>query len=199
VPSPVLTPAPTPSELDLTDYIDESGVVSEALELTFAAQAARIEIPQGTRALSAEDTPLASIQVQPVQETPVPPPDYHIIGLAFNLGPDGATFDPPLSLTLEYDPASCPEGVAEEDLVIAYYNVETGEWVELECTVDPTTHTITAQVRHFTLFAIMGKAGPPAAVSWQLILTTIAGVMAMVGLGLGVFFVVRRRRQAVAG
>ncbi|GAI72979.1 unnamed protein product, partial [marine sediment metagenome] len=37
---------------------------------------------------------------------------------------------------------------------------ETGEWVELPCTVDPVNHTITASVAHFTTFAIIGTVPP---------------------------------------
>ena len=133
----------------------------EALEATFEGGAAKIEVSQGTTALTPEGTPLEAIQVQPVEEPPAPT-GAHIIALAYDFGPDGVTFAPPVTITLEYDPALLPEGVAEEDLVIAYFNVETGEWVELDCVVDPATHTVTGQASHFTLFAILGKAGAAA-------------------------------------
>ncbi|GAI11022.1 unnamed protein product, partial [marine sediment metagenome] len=55
-----------------------------------------------------------------------------------------------------------PEGVAEEDLVIAYYDEEAGEWVELDCVVDTVNNIITASVAHFTTFAIIGTVTPPA-------------------------------------
>jgi len=133
----------------------------EALEATFEGGAAKIEVSQGTTALTPEGTPLEAIQVQPVEEPPAPT-GAHIIALAYDFGPDGVTFAPPVTITLEYDPALLPEGVAEEDLVIAYFNVETGEWVELGGVVDPATHTVTGQASHFTLFAILGKAGAAA-------------------------------------
>ncbi|GAI43875.1 unnamed protein product [marine sediment metagenome] len=78
--------------------------------------------------------------------------------MPYKLGPAGATFDPPLIFTWNYDPDTLPEGTAW--LVIVYYDEETGEWVELPCTVDPVNHIITASVAHFTTFAIIGTVPP---------------------------------------
>jgi len=33
----------------------------------------------------------------------------------YDLGPDGATFDPPITLMIMYDPDEIPEGYNEED------------------------------------------------------------------------------------
>jgi len=165
VPTPAPTPVPTPIELNLSDSIGEDGVVTETIEQTFADGAASIKVPEGTIALSSEGTPLEAIEVVPVDEPPEPPADTNVIGLAYDFGPDGATFDPPITITLVYDPALLPEGVAEEDLVIAYFDVGTGTWRELECVVDPATNTITAQVIHFTVFAILAEIPKPASFS----------------------------------
>jgi len=138
--------------------------------------------------------------VQAISDIPLPPADCHIIGLAYDFGPEGATFDPPLSITLEYDPALCPEGVAEENLVIAYYDVEMGKWVDLgHVVVDKETHRITAQVSHFTVFAILGKAAltsPSAPLSWWLITLIVAAILII--LGLGVYLLIRRGRSMPA-
>ncbi|GAI77910.1 unnamed protein product, partial [marine sediment metagenome] len=96
-----------------------------------------------------------------MDEPPPPPEEAEIVGLAYDFGPDGATFDPPITLEYTYDPADFPEGVAEEDLVIAMWDEELGEWVELPCTVDPVTHTITASVSHFTTFAVIARRPVP--------------------------------------
>jgi len=95
-----------------------------------------------------------------MDEPPPPPEDAHIIGLTYDLGPDGATFDPPIALTFTYDRDALPEGVAEEDLVLAYYDEESGEWVELVGVVDTENNTITASVPHFTTFAVIGRTPP---------------------------------------
>ena len=178
-------------------------MVSATIRKTFAYEETKIEIaiPKDTAALSAEAAPLKAIELQPVEDPPTPPDNCHIIGLAYDLGPEGATFDPPLTITLEYDPASCPKGVAEEDLVIAYYDIETETWVEFEgCVVDTTNHTVSAQIAHLTMFAIVGEAAPstPVSWSWTETATVILASIAVVALGLSIFLLVRRRRQAPA-
>jgi len=63
-----------------------------------------------------------------------------------------------------YDPDALPEGVADENLVLAYYDEVVGGWVTLDCIVDTVNHTITASASHFTTFAILGyevEALPP--------------------------------------
>ncbi len=80
---------------------------------------------------------------------PSPPANSNVIGLTYDFGPEGATFSLPITITIKYDPASIPAGVNEKDLVIAYYNNATGKWIELPCTVNTETNTITASVSHF--------------------------------------------------
>ena len=122
-----------------------------------------MKIPAGTTAKTAAGTPLEKIGLQSVVDPPATP-GAHIIGFAYDFTPNGATFSPPITLTLEYDPDSLPEGVAEEDLVVAYYDIETGTWIELAGVVDPVSNTITVQVSHFTMFAVLAPTPAPTPV-----------------------------------
>ena len=57
---------------------------------------------------------------------------------------------------MSYDPAEIPEGVAEEDLIIAFFDESTGEWVPLDdIVVDTENNTISGTVTHFTIFGIL--------------------------------------------
>ena len=59
---------------------------------------------------------------------------------------------------MAYDPAALPEGVAAEDLVLAYYDADTGEWVELtDIVVDTVNNTVSGTTSHFTQFAILAE------------------------------------------
>ena len=121
-----------------------------------------ISMPRGTEALSSQGTPLESMNVQTIDEPSAPPSNWYMIGHGFNLQPEGATFVPPLPLTLKYDLALLPEGAAENDLFTAYFDSGRGQWVRIQSTVDTTTHTISAQVSRFALFAIFpGVETPP--------------------------------------
>jgi len=162
-PPPVVQP-PVKTNLFGTEEsfsISNQGVVMETIEATSPDGLFTMTIPAGTVALDENGNPLSTLTTDVDESPPDPPEGAHIIGLPYIFRPDGATFDPPIIFTWSYDPEALPEGVAEEDLVIAYYDEDAGEWVELECVVDTENNTITASVSHFTTFAIIGKVTPP--------------------------------------
>jgi hypothetical protein len=140
--------------------INSDGIVQGDIRGTSADGKLTITITSGTRVLDRNGSPLSSLTARPHDNPPPPPKDAHIIGLAYEFSPAGATFDPSLILTWQYDPAAIPEGVAAEDLVIAYYDEEAGKWVELQCMVNTETNTITTSVEHFTTFALIGSIQP---------------------------------------
>lgn len=195
VSNPASSEEPTqPSgELLLSGIIDQDGVLSDTLELAFFYETSRITItvPQGTTALSAEGTPLVSIKVYPVRELHVSPVHNIVIEPAYDLCPGGATFSPPLSITIEYDPALCPSGIDDEGLFIAYFDVETNKWLALESLVDTDAHTITAPLNHFTMVAVLGELEQRMSMSWSLVWGIMA-VVVILGLVIGLF-VLRRR------
>jgi len=142
--------------------IDSDGEIQETIEATSSDGMLTITILKDAIALDKDGDPLDNLTAE-VGESPCDPPeDAHVIGLAYDFGPDGATFDPPISFTWSYDPDVLPEGVAQEDLVIAYCDEDDNEWVELDCVVDTKNHIITASVPHFTTFTIIGEIGPAA-------------------------------------
>ena len=131
---------------DSNEFISEDKIIS-------------ITIPDGVTALDGEGNPLTDVEFVAIESVPDPPEGVGIVGPFYQLGPDGATFDPPVTLTWSYDPADIPTGVAEEELGIAYYDEDAARWQELESMVHPATNTITAPVGHFTTFAVIA---PPS-------------------------------------
>ena len=162
--SPAPPPPPPTIETNLLGIeesfpISRSGEILETIEAASEDGILTITLPKGTIVLL-EGEPLETLEVAVDETPPDPPEDAHLIGLAYDFGPDGATFDPPLTLEYTYDPDALAEGVAEEDLVLAYYDEEAGEWVELDCVVDTENNIIIASVPHFTTFAIIGVVTP---------------------------------------
>ncbi len=137
--------------------ISSSGEILQTIEATSEDRTLTLTIAEGTIALDKDDNPLTSLEAEVDTSPPPPPKDASIIGLAYDFGPDGATFDPPITLTRSYDPHDLLEGVAEEDLVLAWYDEAGDQWVELDSVVDTENNTITAAIEHFTTFVIMGK------------------------------------------
>ncbi len=145
-----------------TFSINTEGVIQETLTATSQDGNLTMTIPAGTVALDENGNPLSGLTSAIDPSPPPPPEDANIIGLAYNFGPPGATFSPPITIKLTVDPATLPPGVAVEDLVLAYYDEVAGEWVELTTTYDPATNTFTADVEHFTTFAIIARTAPPS-------------------------------------
>jgi hypothetical protein len=177
--------------------IDEEGVIRESVTYRTDDGALEIEIGAGTTALKADGEPLQAITVKMVCDNiPPPPVGAYIIGCVYDLGPDGATFDPPITVRLYYDPDKVPEGIAEKDLVIAYYNVSTQQWVVLPSTVDTDTHTITAETDHLTLFAVYAEAaaGGPEGEAGTSIWIIVGPVIAVIVLGIVAYWLLKRKR-----
>jgi hypothetical protein len=84
-----------------------------------------------------------------------------LVGLAYDLSPDGATFNPPVTINWNYDLADIPAGLAEADLVIARYDDETGNWEKLLSAADLAADTISASLDHFSTVALLGFELPP--------------------------------------
>jgi len=161
-PPPLPPPPPTYTTVN-TDFcgetgtfqIDSSGRILQSATMGCVDGPLTITIEENTIAFDSEGNPLSTLSMSLMEDFPPPPEDNNIIGIPFNLGPDGATFDPSLTFTWTYTLGDLPEGVAEEDLVLAYYNTDTGEWITLDCVVDTENMTITASVSHFTAFALL--------------------------------------------
>ena len=131
------------------------GTLRDDINVTFPDGDVNIYIPDGTQLLDEDGAPLASMDVTPVDPPPAPE-GSHVIA-AFDFEPDGATIGPPgMQITITYDPESLPAGVDETNLVIAYYDEAAGEWKFISGTVDPATNTVTFNVEHFTVYAIIG-------------------------------------------
>ena len=120
---------------------DKNGKITSTTILLSPDETTFLKIPEGTTALDAEKNPLKSIRIRSTS-----------VGgtlAAYNLGPDGATFNPEISLTVSYNPNDVPE---EKTIVIKMY--DGGKWIPLETIVDTVTNTAEAKISHFTIFAL---------------------------------------------
>jgi hypothetical protein len=105
--------------------------------------------------------PLTKITLVPMATPPAPPAESTVIGLTYDCGPEGASFDPLVTITFSYNPTKIPAGVNEQDLVLAFYDKATGQWVTLsDIVVDPVKHTISGKTGHFTTFSVIAYTSP---------------------------------------
>ncbi|MDO8567315.1 MAG: hypothetical protein Q7R57_01210 [Dehalococcoidales bacterium] len=139
----------------ITDIGDSYGKTNYAWTALSDDLLGTLTIPAGTAMQQANGYRLTEI-IMIESATPLtPPPNTSVIGLIYSFQPEGATFNPPVTLSLGYSLTLIPAGIAEDRLYIAQGNRTNGTWTKLAGTVDTANHTITtSQISHFSDFAI---------------------------------------------
>jgi len=164
--SPAAPPAPVPTHYYLNiNFFGETskwrtsydGCLLGTVDITSQDGKINIYVPKDTLCTDKEGKRLKELLIAREEEASPPPANTTLIGQAYDISPDGATFDPYLKLTLAYEEEDTPEGIKEENLYIAYYNTE---WVPLESIVDAEENKISAELTHLTIFAIMAQLPP---------------------------------------
>ncbi len=139
------------------------GVFTKAVSFQSADQKLTLDIPRNTVGKTKGGDPLPEVRLTAVPIPPSPPKDKGFIGLNYDLKPNGATFDPPITITFAYNLNWIPAGLGPENLTVGYYNADTGQWVMLDAkdiTIDPATNTIKAKISHFTYYSVMAYTAP---------------------------------------
>ncbi|MFC1898817.1 helix-turn-helix domain-containing protein [Chloroflexota bacterium] len=166
------TPAEEPGVTEVADVVDDDGTFTEPVTAASEDEVVTVVIDEGITGLSAEGDPLTEIWIVPLEEEtttlpsgamteiPPPPPEGHIIAITYDVGPDGTTFSEPIALTISYDPDDLPEGVDEEDLVLAWWDADAGEWIEVTTILDTENSTLTVMIDHFTIYGIIVPEPP---------------------------------------
>ena len=144
------------ADAEITAHFFPKEIVSEdnRLQLVF---------PAGTVVQDRDGAPLVGLEIA-ISETPLPPPpESDIVGRPYELGPDGTTFDRPATINFSYDPNDIRPGVAEEELVLGYYDDEAAQWQFMPSVVDMASHIVTSMVDHLSTFAVIAPMPLPAA------------------------------------
>jgi hypothetical protein len=140
--------------------IDSQGRISKEARCISEGGEAYLLLPGGTYCLL-DGFPLNFIYIQPDGEVNPPLPDYMIlISRIFNLGPEGSTFNPPIKLIFNYNPALVPDDLDVLDLVIYRWSPGTGQWIPLETHVDPEKQIVWVEITGFSTYAVMLSARP---------------------------------------
>ena len=159
----------------VSEVVNYQGVFTAKTTARSQDSNAKVTIAKGTLGQTNIGRRLTQIKITQNVSPPPPPADANVVGITYDFGPDGATFDPPITLTLTYDPADVPAGVDEANMVLAYWDStagESGEWVVLEgCVVDLANNTISAPVSHFTDFTVVAYTSPAAFAASDLTVT----------------------------
>ncbi len=140
--------------------VDSQGKLKREVNLSSADGRISLSLNEGTLLLDKEGEPLKVIGVAIDSNLPTLPGDAFIVGAVYDFRPEGADFNPPIILTLSYDPGELPEGIGERDVYIACY--QDGEWGKLLYkNVDTESHEVTTQIGHFARFAVLAPKERP--------------------------------------
>jgi hypothetical protein len=161
-----VAPAPTPKPLALSGlsaasdlYLDVFGKAQSAAQLKTTDGNVTLDIAGNTILIDANSAPLKSFSAKLLTSPPQPPPQ-NVILLAYEFGPEGAIFNPPITLTLSIDPQKVPEGVVRDSVSLVYW--DGSKWVIMDSKIELATGTITAPISHFSQYALIAKYVPPA-------------------------------------
>ena len=183
--------------LDLSNSMDTGGTLqSDFLQgnIRYSGnnQIISLNIKNGTRIVAIDGSPVADISIQPATNVPAAPAGQNIVS-ALEFGPTGATFSFPMNVIYGYDQTQVPQNIKASGLTLLYFDSQTNKWVKADYTVDILNHQITANISHFSLYAVMSSGSPGfMGVGWSLAGTII--ILELLIGGLVMYYFVRRRR-----
>ncbi len=159
-------------------YTNPEGVITQETNLKSNDNLATVQIWQGVLAKDDSGKAVSSVSIASIPTANVPSvPSGQTVsfeGRAYDLGPNGATFSPAITVSF-----TVPQAQWGREYTIDTFDRATNTWQALPSHFDPKTGIVTAEVTHFCCFALFSKtvAGPnaPAAVKTPIpVITTQA-------------------------
>lgn len=166
-----------------------NGETIETVEVSLGWLLIDLVIPEGTVILGRNNEPLRSVEFI-VNEEPPLSENLSIIGNAYHFEPDGAKFSQPVIVMWGYEQGDIPQDVNEAELYIGYWESDSERWVPLESEVDIRRNIVSAEVTHFSTFAVLWGAKAFVWPSWIINLWWGLGILGAIFLG---YFFGRRR------
>ncbi len=161
---------------------NNSGIVQQTVTLQSATPGASLTLPEGTRMTEFDGRALRRISGSTPAQLP-PAPSGRILLSAYEFGPEGAIFDPGITITLAFDRAGLPPGIDPADLRIGLWD-GTGWQAIGGSKVNLPAGEVSAQVSHFSTYGLLAPAPPAeAAAGWdRRPWAALAGLMVMAGV-----------------
>ena len=148
--------------------VGPNGVVQNSVTLNSNDGKFSLGIAGGTILHDASGNALITVSVSAVTVPPSPPAGSNVV-FSYDFGPDGANFNPSITLNMNYDPTQLG-GAKEDDLYVAWW--DGTQWQALTGTVDKVNHTVSVSVTHFTRYALLSKQPVAASLTPQAITPT---------------------------
>lgn len=157
IPQPAVSPGATPDPGTTAKlYTNANSVITQATSLVSGDRYATLLIGKGTVANNANGTALSSVSIKRLKASDVPAVTGNktasFDGMAYDIGPEGATFLPAVTLTFIN-----PRAGWGNVYTIRSYDAATHSWQDLPTAYDPANNTITASVSHLCCYALFAQ------------------------------------------
>lgn len=162
-----------PGTVSFAASVLPSGVFASAVAASSADQIVTVQIAQGTLGRTKFNEPVTVLRFAKVETAQVLPANLKAIGAAFDITPDGSTFDRDITIRFKYDKALLPAGAREANMYIV--TKEGANWVKLPSQVNTTAGTVSATTKHLTLFMVVVPTAP-AAFTYSAIISSPSGI-----------------------
>jgi len=180
--------------------MNSNGVLQDDVDAESPDGGVNVHIASGTVVLGPDGQPIDDFTVDDVVPLPDPPEGGHVLA-AFDFGPDGASFNPGIEITIAFDPSEVAEG---EEVVIGFFNEDTGEWEFITGVVN-ADGTATFTVNDFCVYGVLAVPEDQGAASsdedegldWWV--WVVIGVMALVVVVLVIAIIIRLKGRGGKG
>jgi len=130
-------------------------------------------ITAGTAVLNPAGQPVSQVSVAPMAAASVPSNNnagFSFSGMAVECGPSGTQFSTPATVSFSMTPTQWAAALAAVNgntaaMTIQTYDSLTNTWSSIPTTVNPVTRTISAQVSHFSQYALFYEQSTSVATS----------------------------------
>jgi hypothetical protein len=146
-----------PGVTNIKIYTNSEGLFNIAAMIKSEDGKVILNIASGVSARTKDNSALTNIKIIPMVNQPSSFGDYKFIGLAYEITPEGATFSPAITLTLDYNPADLPENIDLSSVTIVRYNPTTEKWEPVSSEHNRSQSIVSANIEHFSNYAILGK------------------------------------------
>ncbi len=137
--------------------VDTSGVVQSTVKLTYDEGKVGLDITKNDKLLDSDGKALTDFSISRPISIPQPPPQSALI-MTYEFGPEGAQFNPPLALTIKYNEQSLPASIDGDKITLAFW--DGSSWETVDSILDASTNTLTAEISHFSQYAVLAELTP---------------------------------------
>jgi hypothetical protein len=181
------------TEFDLSNKLDSQCILLKDLQLESADGAVALVLPKDVQLLTSDNHCLKQITLTPLQNPSAALGGLTTLDTNYQIGPEGANFNPPITMMFRYDPAKFPKDTKEENLTITTLDLVKNIWSALKSQVDQKNKTVSVNISGVGIYALMAKS---PSLSQNFIYVGIL-LLVLIMIGIALFILQRRRSKAL--